>query len=415
MTKLIEVRERLVAKQAEWHTIYQQYPDLDMPDDVAADLKARNDEMTVLGKERDRLAELDAIAQNVAKAHADNTLPVSRPAFPAAQSGAAANVPAPYKSFGELFIESPAFKDYNRATRRGPAAELDTEALFGKGGREAERKALMTLASYPLLAQDLGLRVTAALRRPVVADLIPQDTTTSGTQRYLEETTTTNGAAAVAEGAAKPESTLVYSERTAVVRKIATILQLTDEMMADAPTLRAVIDARLRLFIELEEERELLLGSGVAPELLGLLTTSGIQTQAKGADPTPDAIYKAMVKIQTVAFLDPSGVVMNPLDWQDVRLLRTADGIYIWGAPMDPGPERIWGLPVVNTVVMTQNTALVGAFNAATQIFRRQGVEVVASTEHGTNFATNQTTIRAEERLTLVVWRPAGLCTVTGV
>jgi HK97 family phage major capsid protein len=122
-----------------------------------------------------------------------------------------------------------------------------------------------------------------------------------------------------------------------------------------------------------------------------------------------------MVKIQTTAFLDPSGVIFNPLDWQDVRLLRTADGLYIWGAPMDPGPERIWGLPVIKTTAMTQNTALVGAFNTACQIFRRAGVTFAISDQNEDFFIKNKIMMRIEERLAFAIYRGAAFCTVTGI
>jgi HK97 family phage major capsid protein len=107
--------------------------------------------------------------------------------------------------------------------------------------------------------------------------------------------------------------------------------------------------------------------------------------------------------------------VLHPNDWQDVRLLRTADGIYIWGSPADAGPERIWGYPVRVTTAITENTGLVGAFRSMAQVFRREGLTVVASTEHASNFTSNLVTILAETRLALAVYRPAAFCSVTGI
>lgn len=378
-------------------------------------IRAKNREIDALADEVKALGDADKIARDNEEAMRKAGVPT--PGSTVDTTGRGGGHAESFKSFADLFLESDAFKGYNRMIKQSPTVEIKQNPLnMGLRYDQAqELKTLMTLSSFPMTERDIGVQILTATRRPVVADLLPQATTDAGSIRYVEETTMTNAAAAVAEGAVKPESALVFTERTAVARKIATFIPVTDELMLDAPALRGVIDARLRLFLQLEEERELLLGSGVAPELTGLLNWAGIQTQAKGADPVPDAIYKAITKVQTVAFLDPSGVVMHPNDWQDIRLLRTADGIYIWGSPADPGPERIWGLPIVKTVVMTENTALVGAFESAAQIFRRMGVEVVVSSEHSDFFIRNQLAIRAEERLAFVVYRPTGFCTVTGI
>jgi HK97 family phage major capsid protein len=167
-----------------------------------------------------------------------------------------------------------------------------------------------------------------------------------------------------------------------------------------------------------KEEQQLLSGSGAGQELRGLLNRSGLQTQAKGADPTPDAIYKAMQKIRGAAglgFAEPTAVVFHPNDWTEIKLLRTADGIYLWGNPSDEGPDRIWGLPVRQTTGIAEGTALVGAFRPHAEVIRREGITITLSTEHASYFVENKVAILAEERLALAVYRPSAFCTVTGI
>jgi HK97 family phage major capsid protein len=108
-------------------------------------------------------------------------------------------------------------------------------------------------------------------------------------------------------------------------------------------------------------------------------------------------------------------VVIHPNDWQDIRLLRTADGIYIWGNPSETGVDRIWGLPVRKTTGITENTALVGAFRPFAEVRRRAGITVTISTEHSTFFVENKVMIQVEERLGLAVYRESAFCTVTGI
>jgi HK97 family phage major capsid protein len=318
------------------------------------------------------------------------------------------------KTLGHLFTESNAFKQYNKTARRSPEVEIviDDENEFK---RLLGVKAVLTETGYPIQAVRTGLILPGALRRPVVADVIPDGTTRTTAIVYMEETTTTNAAAAVAEGAAKPESTLVFTEKTSSVRKIATVLPITDELMNDEPAMRSYVEARLRLFLQLAEENQLLVGTGTPPQILGLYNISGINTQAKGADPTPDAVYKGMDLIRTLAFLEPDAVIAHPTDWQDVRLLRTADGLYIWGNPSETAPQRIWGVPVIVTPAATLNTMLVLAAQQGMQIFRRSEVSFAVSDQHQDFFVLNQLMLRVEERLALVVYRPKAICTITGV
>lgn len=327
-----------------------------------------------------------------------------------------------FDSMGQLFTKSDAFTHYRKGDRRGPSVDIELpedhfKSLFGGAYSEWESKTLLTETGFAPQAVRTGLILPGALRRPVVADLLPQGTTNQIAIVYMEETTTTNAAASVAEGGTKPESAIAFTERTSAVRKIATWLPVTDELLADEPAMRAYVEARLRTFLAIEEEDQLLNGSGTPPDIRGLLNISGIQTYSQGtasaSESIADAAYHADTLIQTVAFLDGSGYVLNPLDWESVRLERTTDGIYIWGAPSEPGPDRMWGKPVVRTTAMAEGTMLAGAFDTAVQMFRRSEVAFAVSDQHDDYFIKNQLAVRVEERFALAAYRPSGLVAVT--
>ncbi|KKK98624.1 hypothetical protein LCGC14_2640920, partial [marine sediment metagenome] len=89
--------------------------------------------------------------------------------------------------------------------------------------------------------------------------------------------------------------------------------------------------------------------------------------------------------------------------------------IYIWGNPSEAGPERIWGLPVVQNESLTENTGLVGSFEPAwISLFERRGV-VIERGFVGTQFTEGKQTIRGSMRAALVVFRPAAFATVTSI
>jgi hypothetical protein len=70
---------------------------------------------------------------------------------------------------------------------------------------------------------------------------------------------------------------------------------------------------------------------------------------------------------------------------------------------------------VAVTPAIVANTALVGAFKTAAQVFRKGGIRVEASNSHQDYFIKNLVAIRAEERLALAVYRPQAIGKVTGL
>jgi len=328
-------------------------------------------------------------------------------------------IPKGAKSLGEQFTDSEGYK----ALKAGGLMA----SKWSSGEIEIQGKATLTqdpasggVWTQPQLVPGV---VETLFQRLTVADLMAPGTTTSTVVRYLRESTATSGAAPTAEGAAKPESTLAFDQVDEPVRKIATFLPVTDEMIEDTPQIQSFINGRLSLFVQQAEEAQLLDGTGTAPALQGLLRRTGIQTQAIGTDKASVAILKAANKVRDT-FLEPDAVVLNPADYTTVRTEADSNGQFFGGGPFyGPygGPQGgggymidfIWGLRIVVTKAMAAGTGLVGAFGTATQVYRRGGLTVEASNSHADFFQKDITAIRAFERLALAVYRPAAFCKVT--
>lgn len=409
-TLLTQKREELVAKQKALAAIFEEAgPEIDLTKvkslsgdtaTKAAEIKRLHDELAALGAEVERLAAVEKAAQ-ATKALGDFlATPSNAMTHPSGKS----TVTAPAKSIGTLFVESKAFKEFSGG--KSPVAEIsdfDVKTLF------------QTTDGWPPETTRTGRVILAAERALVVADLPMLTETTQSAIVYMEETTKTNAAAETAEGGAYPEATLELSEKNSPVRKIAVYLPVTDEQFEDEPRARDYVDNRLRDMLNRRLDGQLLTGDGVAPNLTGVLNVAGIQTQAKGADPTFDAVHKAITKVRYTGFSEPDSVIFHPNDWQEIRLTRTADGIYILGNPSDPGPERIWGLPRVVTPAIPEGTGLVGAWREFAELSLRRGIEFDVSNSHADFFVNGKLAIRASFRAAFVVYRPAAFCTVTGI
>lgn len=314
----------------------------------------------------------------------------------------------PKMSPGEAFISSEQYKRFD-PSQMGQQAGITIDGLnFRAATFDTPTSALTEYDRQPPM-------VLLGQQRLLVANLFAQGQTGMNTIRYVQETSYTNAATTVAEGATKPEATWATGEVDAPVRKIAVTSKVTDELFSDFPAMASYIDNRMRFMVGQTEETQLLSGNGTAPNLRGVLNVVGIQTQPKGADNGPDAIMKAIVKVQAVGFFEPDAVVQHPTDWQNIRLLKDANGNYIFGQPGIQATRQIWGYPVVVTTAITVGTSLVGAFQLGGQIFYRDGLRVESANQNEDDFKTNKIAIRAEQREALAIYRPKAFCTVTGL
>jgi len=421
LKQLVEKREELAGVQKKLHAIHDQAKgdpagngkelNLDLVTEIKgtnteklAEIRKLTERANALGAEVDDLAKADESLTNLSeerqvKGSEDNR----KMGRFATEDGSGA-----YKNWGDLFVESDEYK----AWRWGPG-------LRSSWGVKAPVEPLLkttfeTSAGWAPESIRIGRLVEDAQRPVEVTAIIPGGQTTQAAIVYMEETTFTNAADFREEDGAYVESAFALTEQSVTVRSIGTSLKVTDEQMADVAQVRSYLNNRMGFAVRQKLDAMLLTGSGAAPEWAGVNNFTNIQTQAKGADPTPDAFYKAMVAIRTTGRAVPSNIVIHPSDWQDIRLLRTDDGIYIWGNPSESGPERMWGVSVLQSTAQTENTGLVGDFARFCQYFVRQDVAVEMGYVND-DFTDGRVSIRAGVRGALVGYRGAAFCQVTGI
>lgn len=270
--------------------------------------------------------------------------------------------------------------------------------------------------------------VDLRFRKLLIADLFAQGATSSNQISWVQETAFQNGAAGTAEKGTYPQSDDTIARKSVQVGKIAHFMKTTDELVQDAPAYQSFLQNRLIFGVRLKEDGDLLNATGY-PSVTGLLQTSGMQTAIASettgtlADPTlvMDDLYEQITAIRFNAFVEPDAIVMNPADWQHIRLAKDANKQYYNGGPFSgaygnggyTNVDAIWGLRVLLTSAIASGTTLTGGFQESAQVFRRQGITVEMTNSNDLDFENGLITVRAEERLALAVYRPGGFGTTT--
>ena len=417
MPTLNEMREKQIADEAALAKVFTEAKTEDgqldftkvecLGDDVKGNSYAVAEKVRELNTELNegrKKIEVVEEAEKTAKALADRQKAVMKVPHPDASNGTKPQERP--KSIGESITSHETFKKW-LAGDKSAIIEIPDYGL-------AELKTTFrTGAGWSPESTRTGLLVEGRTRPIQVLDIIPSGPTDEAAYVYLEETLRTHSGAEMVEGGTYAEDAYKLIDRSATVRKLGTSIAVTDEQLEDVAGIQSYLNNRLTFGLRQRFDGQVLTGDGIPPNVEGLLNHGGIQTQAKGIDPVPDAIHKAMTKCRVTGRSFPQNIVMHPNDWESIRLLRTADGIYIWGSPSEAGEARIWGLPVVQSDAQTENTALVGDFTFC-QIFERRGIDVQVGFT-GSQFMEGKRTIRADFRVAFAIFRGSAFCTVTGI
>ena len=379
-------------------------------DEDGLEVKRRNDELLVLNTDMQRSRDMEEIERkHLADIASENRTERPIP-FPIGTKGrighdGASLMDRPPKSFGQRFIESKSFIERGGAKNFAiDIPDFEVKTLFS------------TTAGFDPFVTRLPRIQLTAQQEPKLVDSFPIGETTEHVIKYMLETLYTSGAGAVLEGGTYGESAFTYAEQLSPIQKIAAFLPITDEQVDDVGHISALLNNRMDLQIRQAFDQEVALGSGTNPHIRGLMNTVGINARAQiGGEPAMDTILRAMNDVATVGFATPSCIWMNPTDWMNIRLLRTADGIYIWGHPAATGPNTIWGLPVITCTTVTLGSFVVGDFAGQSMVWMRKGLSFEVANQHSDWFQKGQRAIRAELRAGLTIYRPSAFTLGTGI
>ena len=397
--------DKIAAKRAELKSVFESDTDGKYTSEQKEEIKSRNDELAELVEDL-----------NIEKKKLQNEKALEEDSKPVAEMPLAGN-PAEVKTVGQQFTESDAYKNYKQHGVKGVDSKIET-------------KTTLTTTGYPpeVLRQP-GILETALRNPDTVISLFDVINTDQNSFSYLEETTFTNNAAEAAEGSAVGEAALAFTEQTEAIRKLGIFIPVTDELIADEAGIQGYLNSRLQTMIKLRLDSQLLAGDGTAPNLEGLLDAgkssvgSSDFNSYSGNLGRIGAIYNAITDIRVNAFTEPDAIVMHPNDWNQIVTSVGADfagtssagyaeksPLFVAAGGMGAGPAAsIWGLKVIPTTAISNNTVLVGKFGGgeAANVVMRQGIDLAVTDSHSDYFTKNMLAIRATMRVGFPVYRQA--------
>lgn len=383
----------------------------DMPEFQNAEQAVRK-----LGAIEDEINDLKATEDSILKLLGDD------PPDRSSNNGGSGSAPQLVRGWnGHNLLQQDAYQAAQQSGVFSSSAKFGTIQLGQIASREDAVRFLSELPNAPagpvesgdvagLIQPDRRGLIAPVLRPLRFLDLIPTGTTNSNSIEYVQITQIPGTTDVVAEGTTKPEAGIAFEDATAPVRTIAGWIKMNRQAMDDAAGLASVINTLLPYDVRRKIEREVISGDGTGQHLTGILKTPGIAAPpAVAGDNAADMILRLMTTV-ILSDHDANFAALNPLDWQDLLLMRENDtdrtGTYLYGGPATMAGASIWGLSITPTTQMVQGAPLVGDSNACTLLVR-EGVNVKTSDSDQDDFIKNRVTVLAEARVAFLVWYPS--------
>ena len=408
MATLKEMRAEKALKSEELARIFDSVKDMsELSSDQKEEIKSRNDELASLGEKITELQDLESVK----KANNDD-MEASKKVSGMPVYGEP-EVEAP-KSLGQQFLESKAYSSFVDHGIKNIPMETKTTVTTSVWTRDTIYQQVI-----PAIEPDPN---------PVL-DLVDSINTDQTTYYYLRETAT-NNAAEKAEATAAPEDAFSYTAVTAPVAKFITTLPITAELLEDQAGARAYFDGRLANHVLQRLEKQFIGGNGTAPNIQGILGTTGVNQVIYTAGAFPAnvggklrSILEGIKDIEENGKLFPDAMVMSPGAYEALAGQVDGNNNFMLGAAAQSGSPTVWGVPIVKssqigTAVGQNSDVIIGKFGgglAANHVFRR-GMELqISDSAADGDFGKDILTVKASLRYASAIYKPQAFTKVEGI
>jgi len=261
------------------------------------------------------------------------------------------------------------------------------------------------------------------VRKTPLRDLFTSAPITEGRNNgkitYVDQDTLARNANNVAKCAAVPESDINWQEYSCDVEKIGDSIKVCQAALEDFDFIANEIDQFLRENIRLKFDQQLLLGSGVTPQLKGVdsiaqawsvgvgspIENLALQIQA----PTiADVVSTALKQIENSGQNNSyvvNAILMNPEDVELMILTKDLNNNSVNEKIIrigDDGTVFVKGVAVIENPLVPQNVAYAGDFTKGT-IYITRDLNIKMTDSNATEFLSDVSTIKGTMRAALVI------------
>ncbi|OFT29708.1 hypothetical protein HMPREF3171_05820 [Corynebacterium sp. HMSC08F01] len=282
-----------------------------------------------------------------------------------------------------------------------PVTKSHSAKLASRAVDTIKKKSLVGASSGDLyIATEISQSVITD-GRPVhnLLDLIAGQIVDGPTVTYYRQTERDLRAEIVPVGAVKPESRIGIERVDANLQVVAHLVRGIDKyVLQDLRSLRNVIGQEMICGVADRLE------TWTVQELLG---SSGHRVEKFTTDPFTTTRL-GISRLQTIG-LEASAVILHPTTWALMETTRVAgDGQFVFnGAPVNQEQRLLWGVPVVTSTAVPENTGIVVDLGSV-EVFTDGRMELAWNVS-GDEFSRNQLSIRAEVRALPAVLRTTGV------